>query len=154
MNFLQFFTICALMIFSCYSSSVFSAEVGRVYTTGLLSKDYIAIHSVPDRTLKGVVCHVTEVELTWSIQDNPTDSSISCRQTAKCIVGDYKRDAKDVFSFKKGIFFKKTTVSRVYDKSSDSLIYIAYTKKMKGTNAAHSISTVPLYHQKLNGCNQ
>ena len=111
-------------------------------------KDTIAINSFADPTLNGVACHVTSPDKSMSFED-PTDSSISCRQINHTIVGDYTKNVKDIFSKSKGLFFKVMRVDRFYDKEFNSLVYISYVKKSSGDNASHSKSTVPLYAAKL-----
>lgn len=123
-------------------------QIGEVETSGWMFKDTIEIHSFKDPTLQGITCHVTYPDKSFSL-DNPTDSSISCRQTSPEIVGNYEKNAEDVFSKSKNLFFKTMKVDRFYDKEAHTLVYIAYVKKVEGENAAHSISSVPLFSAKL-----
>lgn len=135
--------VSALML----SASAMAEKIGEVKTSGMFVKDSISIHSFSDPTIKGVACHVTAVNKALSLND-PTDSSIACRQVSKSIQGDYEKPKKNLFSKKKNLFFKKMQVDRFYDRTNNTLVYIAYTKKMSGENASHSISTVPLYGVK------
>lgn len=123
---------------------VHAEKIGEVTTSGILFKDTIVIESFSDPTLDGVACHVSSPDKAWSF-DEPTDTSISCRQVKSKITGDYKKEARNVFGRSKGLFFKAMTVDRFYDEENDVLVYLSYTKKLKGENASHSMSTVPLY---------
>lgn len=139
----------SLFIATTLFSSIASAKfVGDVETSGLFFKDTIEIHGFKDPTLKGIGCHVTFADKSMSF-DNPTDSSIACRQIADTIVGNYKKHESDIFSKSKNLFFKTMRVDRFYDPETHTLIYISYVRKVEGENAAHSISSVPLYSAKL-----
>jgi CreA protein len=122
-------------------------DVGKVETSGWLFKDSISIKGFADPTLDGVACHVTETDTALSL-DESTDSAIACRQVKAKITGDYKTNKTNIFSLSKGLFFKEMRVDRFYDAEFDTLVYITYVKKATGTNASHSISTVPLYNSK------
>jgi len=74
--------------------------------------------------------------------EDQTNSSISCRQVGT--ISGTLTSAKSVFSAKKGAWFKSFRVDRFYDKSRNVMVYLAYTKKLSGDNASHSISVVPL----------
>lgn len=40
-------------------------------------------------------------------------------------------------------------VDRFYDKENYTLVYISYVRKVEGDNAAHSISSLPLFNADL-----
>jgi CreA protein len=120
-------------------------DVGKVETSGWLFKDSISIKGFPDPTLDGIACHVTDTDTALSL-DESTDSAISCRQVKAKITGDYKTNQSNIFSLSKGMFFKEMRVDRFYDAEFDTLVYITYVKKATGTNASHSLSTVPLFN--------
>lgn len=137
----------------CIAATLFSFSanakfIGEVETSGLFFKDTIEIHGFKDPTLKGIGCHVTFPDKSFSF-DNPTDSSISCRQISDTVVGNYTKHESDIFSKSKNLFFKTMRVDRFYDSETNSLIYISYVRKVKGENAAHSISSVPLFSANL-----
>jgi len=121
-----------------------SAEpIGTVKTTGMFFKDSVTIHAVDDPTIGGVTCYVTTTEIGGPNLEDPTDSSIACRQTGP-IRGTLKA-GQDVFNQSKSIlFFKKMHVDRFYDQRRNVLVYISYTSNLTGKNANHSISVVPL----------
>ena len=134
----------ALLSTILISTSALADKVGEVKTSGIFIKDSIEIHSFQDPTLTGVACHVTYADKAFSM-DNPTDSSISCRQVSKEVSGDYRSEQEDIFSKSKNLFFKTMRVDRFYDEKNHTLVYISYVRKTSGDNAAHSISSVPLY---------
>lgn len=131
-----------------FATSVQAGKVGEVKTSGMFFKDSIEIHGFYDPTLTGIACHVTYADKAFSM-DNPTDSSISCRQISKEISGDFKTDEEDIFSKSKNLFFKTMRVDRFYDEDTHTLVYISYVRKTSGDNASHSISSVPLFNAIL-----
>ena len=133
-----------IVVMSCMAFSVVGEEIGRVTTSGMLFKDSITIESFTDPTIEGVACHVTSPNRALSFEEQ-TNTSISCRQVKAEIKGDYKKEARNIFRRSKGLFFKSMRVDRFYDKENDVLVYLAYTKKLSGDNASHSMSTVPLW---------
>jgi len=132
-----------LIIAALIAGNVQAERVGKVTTSGWLFKDSIVIDSFRDHTISGVACHVTSPNRALSFEDQ-SNSSIACRQVGK-ISGDYKKNVSNIFSKSKNFFFKKMLVDRFWDKKNKVLVYISYTKKSKGTNASHSVSSIALY---------
>jgi len=117
--------------------------IGTVQTSGMIFKDSVTIHAVDDPTIGGITCYVTSTEIGGPNLEDPTDSSIACRQTG-AITGTLG-PAEDVFKRSKNIlFFKTMHVDRFFDQKRNVLVYISYTSKLTGVNASHSISVVPL----------
>ncbi|KAB2868174.1 MAG: CREA protein, partial [Bauldia sp.] len=101
-------------------------------------------------------CHVSYVERgmmdrlqkgNWF--EDPSDSSISCRQTGPITIGDIDLSKGGEEVFKQGIslIWKKQVVNRIYDKANDTLIYLSHSRQVQDGSAKMSISTVPLYNQ-------
>ena len=132
------------------ASSAFADQIGEVKTSGIFFKDSIEIHEFHDPTIDGIACHITYADRSFSV-DNPTDSSISCRQTKKVITskGHIGSNKKNIFKRNKSLFFKVMRVDRFYDGKNNSLVYIAYTKKAEGENASHAISSIPLWSAEI-----
>ena len=120
----------------------FAETVAEIKTSGTIMKDTLSVNAVDD--LGGIVCYVTSVEIGGFNWENPTDSAIACRQVGPIIgkVGN----KEEVFSQSKNLFFKAMKVDRVYDAKRNVILYVSYVRKMSGSNAAHSISVVPLSH--------
>ena len=138
-----------LLIVALLGTQVNAGHVGTVTTSGFLVKDSITIDSFKDPTLSGVTCHVTSPKRSLSFEDQ-TNTSISCRQVALEIKGDYKVNRSSIFSNSKGLFFKTMQVDRFWDSENNTIVYLAYTKKLTGDNASHSLSTVPLLIKEVN----
>ncbi|QOL26137.1 CreA family protein [Thalassotalea sp. LPB0316] len=126
-------------------------EVGDV-SLGMFTTKDIKVTSLTDDKIPGVTCHVASIEADLSFSD-PSDSSISCRQTgeitASMIAAIDKSDSGEVvFKKSKSIFFKTMKVRRIYDAKHQTLLYISYTTKETEGSFKHSLSTVPLLGTK------
>ncbi|OCH42640.1 catabolite regulation protein CreA [Aliivibrio fischeri] len=116
-----------------------------------LSKD-IKISNLDDEKIPGVTCHIASVEANLSLSD-PSDSSISCRQTGEITPEmiaqiDRSKSGEVVFKQSKSIFFKSMKVRRIYDAENQTLLYLPYTTKETEGSFKHSLSTVPLWGTK------
>lgn len=127
-------------------------QVGNV-DVGWLGNDLI-IDALADPEVAGVTCHVAYFErgLIDRLQkgnwfEDPSNSSISCRQTGPIKIGDIDRDdeGKDVFSKSRSIVFKSIKVKRIFDEKNQTLIYISHVRDVQNGSAKMSMSTVPLY---------
>ncbi|EIV8508263.1 CreA family protein [Vibrio parahaemolyticus] len=123
-------------------------EVGDVSLGAFTLKD-IKIGNLQDETVTGVTCHLASIEDNFSFAD-PSDSSISCRQTGKITAEmiaqiDKSKSGEVVFKKSKSIFFKTMKVRRIYDAENQTLLYLSYTTKETEGSFKHSLSTVPLY---------
>jgi len=134
------------------SAPAVAQEVGQV-GVDWLGNDII-VEAVKDPGVEGVTCHVSYFERgvidrlqkgDWF--EDPSDSAISCRQTGPIKVGDIDLGEGGEEVFKQGIslIWKKQVVNRIYDKSTDTLIYLAHTRQVQDGSAKMSMSTIPLY---------
>ena len=126
-------------------------EVGDI-SLGLFTLKDIKVSSMKDDKVAGVTCHVASIEANLSLSD-PSDSSISCRQTgeitAEMIASlDQSKSGEVVFKQSKSIFFKTMKVRRIYDAENQTLLYLSYTTKETDGSFKHSLSTVPLWGTK------
>lgn len=127
-------------------------KVGEV-DVDWLGNDLI-IEALADPEVDGVTCHITYFErgLIDRLQkgnwfEDPSNSSISCRQTGPITVGDIDRsdEGEDVFSERRSIVFKSIKVKRIFDEKNQTLIYISHARDVQNGSAKMSMSTVPLY---------
>lgn len=127
-------------------------KVGEV-DVDFLGNDII-IEAIKDPKVEGVTCHVAYFERglidrvskgNWF--EDPSNSSIACRQTGPIVIGDIDLDegGEKVFRQRQSLIWKAVLVRRIYDKSTDTLIYLAHAKEIKDGSAKMSISVVPLY---------
>ena len=123
-------------------------EVGDV-SLGMFTMKDIKISNLDDEKIPGVTCHIASVEANLSFSD-PSDSSISCRQTGEITPEmiaqiDRSKSGEVVFKQSKSIFFKSMKVRRIYDAENQTLLYLSYTTKETEGSFKHSLSTVPLW---------
>ncbi|ASU23867.1 catabolite regulation protein CreA [Vibrio qinghaiensis] len=126
-------------------------EVGDV-SLGFFTLKDVKIEILSDDIVTGVTCHIASIEANLSLSD-PSDSSISCRQTGDITPEmiakiDKSKSGEIVFKKSKSIFFKSMKVRRIYDVENQTLIYLSYTTKETDGSFKHSLSTVPLWGTK------
>ena len=123
-------------------------EVGKV-SLGLFTTKDIKIEQLSDPLIPGVTCHISNIVADLSFAD-PSDSSISCRQTGDITLAMIKKIDKSkggdlVFKKSKSILFKSLKIQRIFDQSTQTLIYIAFSTKELNGSYKHAMSTVPLW---------
>ena len=133
--------------------SVASAE-----EVGDISADWLGndskIEAISDPKVEGVTCHVSYFDRSvidrlrqgnWF--EDPSNSSIACRQTGPIVIGDIDLDdsGEEIFSTRRSLIFKALVVKRVYDQKNDTLIYLSHSREIKEGSAKMAISTVPLF---------
>ena len=126
-------------------------EVGDV-SLGMFTMKDIKLNTLVDPIVTGVTCHVASVEANLSLSD-PSDSSISCRQTGEITPQmiaaiDSSKSGEVVFKKSKSIFFKTMKVRRIFDADNQTLMYLSYSTKETSGSFKHSLSTVPLWGTK------
>ncbi len=118
----------------------------------------IVVDAIPDPKVEGVTCHITHFDRSlidrlskgnWFI--DPSNSSISCRQTGPITIGDIdlSERGEEVFSARLSLIFKSLAVRRIFDKKNDTLIYVIYSRQVKDASAKMAISTVALFNAQV-----
>ena len=143
-----------LILLICLSAGVSRAdEVGRF--TNDWTGNGIVVEAVSDPKVGGVTCHLVRFDRSvidrlskgnWF--ENPSNSGISCQQTGPIVIGKIVTGARgeEVFSQRMSLIFKSIAVRRIYDKSSDTLVYVAYSRQVKDASAKMSLSTIALFN--------
>lgn len=138
------------------AAAAFADTVGQVGVDWTGNDIYI--DAVRDPEVNGVTCHVSYFDRSvidrvtkgnWF--EEPSDSSISCRQTGPITIGDIdlSKDGEEVFNQGISLIWKQQVVNRIYDKANDTLVYLSHTRQVQDGSAKMSISTVPLYGQAV-----
>ena len=118
----------------------------------------IIVEAIRDPAVVGVTCHVSYFErgIVDRLQkgnwfEDPSDTSISCRQTGAIRIGNIAlgEAGEEVFSQGISLIWKKQVVNRVYDKANDTLIYLSHSRQVQDGSAKMSISTIPLFGQDV-----
>lgn len=136
-----------------------SAAADRVGNVDIdwLGNDVI-IEAFEDPEVQGVTCHVAYFErgLIDRLQkgnwfEDPSNSSVACRQTGPLTVGDIDRssEGESVFSERRSIIWKSIKITRIFDSNTQTLVYISHGRDVQDGSAKMSISTVPLYDSRL-----
>ena len=138
----------SLLFVSVLLSGCDSNEVGDV-SLGLFTTKDIKLNVLVDPIVTGVTCHVASIEADLDVSD-PSDSAIACRQTgeitAEMIAQIDRSDSGEVvFKKSKSIFFKNMKIRRIFDPTSQTLMYVSYSTKETSGSYKHSLSTVPLW---------
>ena len=150
----------ALIVALAAAAPAAAEPVGKIATdwTG----NDIIIEAIPDPKVQGITCHLTYFERglidrlrkgDW-FQD-PSNSSIACRQTGPIVVGAIDMDANGEEVFREGLslVFKSLVVNRIFDKQNNTLIYLAHSRRIQEGSAKMSVSTVPLYNAQVTWAN-
>lgn len=137
-------------------SSASAQQVGEV-GVDWLGNDII-VEAIRDPKIDGVTCHVAYFDrgLIDRLQkgnwfEDPSNSSISCRQTGPITIGaiSLKQSGEEVFSQRQSLVWKSLVVKRIYDKANDTLIYLSHSRQVQDGSAKMALSTVPLYGQDV-----
>tara|TARA_R110002051_G_scaffold1008_1_gene4870 strand:- start:3747 stop:4199 length:453 start_codon:yes stop_codon:yes gene_type:complete len=142
-----------VVMFAGLASASFADKVGEV-GVDWLGNDII-IEAFTDPEVTGVTCHVAYFDRglidrlkngNWF--EDPSNSSIACRQTGPIKIGniDRSKDGESVFSERRSIIWKSLKVTRIFDQENDTLIYLTHATELQDGSAKMSISTVPLYN--------
>ena len=131
-------------------------EVGE-FKNDLIGNE-IKLEALKDPKVEGVTCHLSYFDrAVWeriakgNWFENPSNSSIACRQTGKIVIGDIDLDksGEEVFSQQQSLIFKQLAVRRIYDAQNNTLIYVAFSRKPIEGSAKMSISSISLFGQDV-----
>lgn len=153
-----FVTLCAATLCATAASA---EQVGEV-DVDWLGNDII-VEAIADPKVQGVTCHVAYFERgiidrlqkgNWF--EDPSNSSIACRQTGPLVIGDIDRgeEGEKVFSQRQSLIWKSVKVTRILDEKTNTLVYLASAQQVQDGSAKMSISTVPLYGQEVTWANR
>ena len=148
------------LFFGLAASPVLAQEVGEV-GVDWLGNDII-VEAFKDPQVDGVTCHVSYFERgvidrlqkgNWF--EDPSDSSIACRQTGPITIRDIDlgKGGEEVFNQGISLIWKQRVVNRIYDKANDTLIYLSHSRQVQDGSAKMSLSSVPLYGQSVTWTN-
>ncbi len=148
--------LAAALFLGLAASPAMAQEVGEV-GVDWLGNDII-VEAFKDPQVDGVTCHVSYFDrgLIDRLQkgnwfEDPSDSSIACRQTGPITVRDIDlgKGGEEVFNQGISLIWKQRVVNRIYDKTNDTLIYLSHSRQVQDGSAKMAISTVPLYGQTV-----
>jgi CreA protein len=135
----------AFALISCDNRHV----VGSVNTEfKLLGPDHkIVIESYDDPKIDGITVFVSEsqtggVKGALGLAEDTSDASVAVRQTGPIKVKESFDNGEDVFTERRSILFKRLHVTRFWDPTHNSFVYVAWTDKIINGSPHNSISAV------------
>jgi CreA protein len=138
------------MVSACGSGE--HAEVGE-FKNDLVGNE-IKLEALKDPKVAGVTCHLSYFDRAFWDRvakgnwfEDPSNSSIACRQTGPIVIGDIDQDksGEEVFSQQQSLIFKQLAVRRIFDADNNTLLYVAYSRRPIEGSAKMSVSTIALY---------
>lgn len=146
----------AAVLIASLATPALAQQVGEV-GVDWLGNDII-VEAFKDPKVDGVTCHVSYFERgvidrlqkgNWF--EDPSDSSIACRQTGPITIRDIDldKDGEEVFNQGISLIWKQRVVNRIYDRTNDTLIYLSHSRQVQDGSAKMSLSSVPLYGQTV-----
>ena len=152
----QMLALCALFFLTACSESGQHEEVGE-FKNDLIGNE-IKLEALKDPKVEGVTCHLSYFDRgVWDRVakgnwfENPSNSSIACRQTGPITIGaiDLDKSGEEVFSQSQSLIFKDLAVRRIYDAANNTIIYVSFSRKPIDGSAKMAISTISLYGQNV-----
>jgi CreA protein len=152
----RFIALSAFFVLAACGGAGQHEEVGE-FKNDLVGNE-IKLEALKDPKVDGVTCHLSYFDRgVWDRVakgnwfENPSNSSIACRQTGPIAIGaiDLDKSGEEVFSQQQSLIFKQLAVRRIYDAANKTLIYVAYSRKPVEGSAKMSISTIALYGQNV-----
>ena len=138
-----------LLLFA--SAPMHAEEVGCVTTAWKLlgANHKVCVEAFSDPKIPGVTCHVSQAKTggisgAFGVAQDPSQFSLSCRQTGPINVPKELPKDEEVFSENTSLLFKETRVMRLRDDAHNTLVYLAISRKLIEGAPANSISTVPV----------
>lgn len=153
----MFARIATASAFAIAAAALFGLAPARAEEVGRVGVDWIGndivVDAVEDPKVQGVTCHLAFFDRSiidrlqqgnWF--EDPSNSSIACRQTGPITVGDIKlgKGGEEVFNQRRSIILKTLVINRIYDVDHKTLVYLAHSRQVNQGSAKMSISTVPL----------
>lgn len=139
------------LLTSCGGNSDKIGEASTVFN--LLGKnDRIEVHAFDDEQVKGVTCYLSYAKKgglkeTINLEEDTSDASVSCVQTASQIVYDENvvEKPQKVFNKRSSLIFKTTQVVRYYDPVRKAFSYLVYSDRVIEGSPKNSMSAFSCY---------
>jgi CreA protein len=143
---------CFVICLGVAAAPAWADDLSCVSTTFRLigKNDRVCVSAFDDPKVPGVACHVSQARTgglsgTVGLAEDPSRFSIACRQVGPIHVELASlTDREEVYSARTSIFFKRTHVYRLLDKTRNTLVYLAISDKLVEGSPQNAISTVPI----------
>lgn len=137
--------------------ALFLAACGDSREVGNVGVDWtgndIAIEALADPEVDGVVCHLAYFNRSFIDRvsqgnwfEDPSYSALDCSVTGPITIGNIntKAGGEEIFREGRSLIWKSLRVSRIYDASSNSLIYLGHAREIQQGSGKMSLSVIPL----------
>lgn len=111
----------------------------------------IEIGGIPDPSIRWITCFYSRAKTWWIkgglwLAEDPSEASVACTKTWPISFSSAIPSVEEVWNESASILFKKIRIVRMYDKASNSLIYMIYSDKLVEWSPKNEISVVALDH--------
>ena len=145
----------ALLLSACGKNTDSIGEASTVFN--LLGKnDRIEIEAFDDPDVRGVSCFLSYAKKgglkeTVNLEEDASDASVSCTQTAPSVSFDETavRKPKEVFKRSASFAFKSQQIIRYYDPKRKTFAYLVYSDKIVQGSPKNSLSVVSCFGSNL-----
>lgn len=129
-------------------------KIGRASTVfNMLGKnDRIEVEGFDDPDVQGVTCYISYAKKgglkeTVNLEEDASDASVSCTQTAPSVSFDETavRKPKEVFKRSASFAFKSQQIIRYYDPKRKAFAYLVYSDKIVQGSPKNSLSAVSCF---------
>ncbi|WP_448382325.1 CreA family protein [Desulfosoma sp.] len=127
----------------------YAEKIGEVSTVWkLLGPDHkIVVEVFDDPRVEGVSCYVSRAKTggikgAVGVAEDPSDASISCRQTGPIRFRSELPEKEEVFSERASLVFKRVQVVRMVDSARNVLVYLTYSDRLIEGSPKNSITAV------------
>jgi Uncharacterized protein conserved in bacteria len=137
----------ALVLVSC-------GDAGQVASVGVdWTGNDIAIDALADPDIEGVVCHLAYFNRSFLDRmsqgnwfEDPSYSALDCSVTGPITIGDIstRPGGEEIFREGRSLIWKSLRVTRIYDATNNSLIYLAHARQIQQGSGKMSLSVIPL----------
>jgi len=145
----------AIILLSILSSPAAAQDrIGQVSTTFHLTSpnDKVVVDRFDDPAVENVSCYISRAETGgWKgavgLAEDPSRFAIACRAVGSAkIIGkvDEGEEGEIVFSEKTSAIFKRLHITRFFDKTKNTLVYLAWSTKVVEGSPFNSISVISL----------
>jgi CreA protein len=142
-----------LMAVACVAALVSCEQkrhvVGSVNTEfNLIGPDHkIVIESYDDPKIDGITVFISKsqkggIKGALGMAEDTSNASVAVRQTGPIKVKEALENGEDALTEQRSVLFKRLHISRFWDKSHKSFVYVAWTDRVISGSPQNSISAV------------
>jgi CreA protein len=137
---------CSVALLSCEPKRHIVGSVDTEFN--LIGPDHkIVIESYDDPKIDGITVFISKsqkggIKGGLGLAEDTSDASVAVRQTGPIKVKEPFENGEDAFSESRSVLFKRLHVSRFWDASHQSFVYVVWTDRLINGSPQNSISAV------------